>query len=282
MMKKRPMFNRSFYPGDCRRQVEEFLEGFEPPDEPAEMVGGVVPHAGWSFSGRVAAMVWKTLAVRARPETVILLGAVHYPGCAENAIYPEGSWETPLGDVEVDADLAKEIAEEIHSLAVMNADLHAEEHSIEVQLPFLKALMPKAKVIPIAVPPPGHPVQLGDLLAHVVRDRAIIAVGSTDLTHYGEERFAFAPRGTGPSAHEWMKGNDRRLIGLVEGLQAEEILPEVASHHNACGAGALTAATSFARSRGAERGILLDHTTSHEVHPEEPFKFGVGYAGIVF
>lgn len=276
------MFNRNFYPGDARRQIEEFLRGFDPPEEPVDLVGGVVPHAGWIYSGRVAAKVWHTLQERAHPETVIIFGAVHSHGLGENAIYPEGSWETPLGDVEIDADLVSEIIHEIQPLCVKDAGAHLGEHSIEVQVPFVKALMSQAKIVPIAVPPTSHPVQLGDRLGHMVKDRSVVAVASTDLTHYGEDRFAFAPRGTGSAAHEWMKANDRRVLELAEKLRAEEIPPEVASHHNACGPGALTAATAFARARGAERGFVLEHLTSHEVHAEEPFTFGVGYAGMIF
>jgi MEMO1 family protein len=275
------MCSRSFYPGDCRRQVEEFLAGFEPPDEPAELMAGVVPHAGWSYSGRVAARVWKALAERAKPDTIIIFGAIHASTARGNSVFPAGTWETPLGDIEVDSDLAASILHET-PLASAAPEAHEGEHSIEVQLPFVKVLLPKARVVPIAVPPYAHPVQLGDVLAHLTRDLRVVAVGSTDLTHYGEARFSFAPRGTGEAAHEWMKGNDRRVLGLAEGLLAEEIPPEVAAHHNACGPGPLAAITAFARARGAEKGIILEHTTSHEVAPEDPFTFGVGYAGMIF
>jgi hypothetical protein len=276
------MYNRNFYPKDCRQQVDEFLSGYQPIEEPPEMVAGIVPHAGWEFSGRVAAHVWRTLAERARPKTIILFGAVHLPGIVENAVYPAGSWETPLGPVEVDAKLSAEIIGEVGSLAVARPEAHQDEWSLEVQMPFIKALLPDAKVVPIAVPLTFNPVQLGDLLGHLVKDRPVMAVGSSDFTHYGEERFSFAPRGTGPSAHDWMKANDRRLLGLLEAILPDEIQPEAASHRNACGAGALAAVTAFARARGAEKGVVLDHTTSHEVRPEGEFTYGVGYAGVIF
>ena len=276
------MFNRNFYPGDCRRQVEEFLSGYETIEEPPELVAGVVPHAGWEYSGRVAAHVWRTIAERGRPQTIILFGAVHLPGVVENAIYPEGSWETPLGPVEVDAKLGAEIIGEMGALAVARPEAHSGEWALEVEMPFIKALMPEVKVVPISVPLICNPVQLGDLLGHLVKDRPVVAVASSDLTHYGEERFSFAPRGTGPPAHDWMKANDRRLLGLLEAVLPDEIPPEVTAHRNACGPGALAAVTAFARARGAEKGIVLDHTTSHEVRPEGDFTFGVGYAGVVF
>ncbi len=276
------MQSRNFYPSDCRKQVDEFLDGFEPLDEPAEMVAGVVPHAGWMYSGKVAARVWRTLAARSRPDTVILLGAVHHAGVRGNSIYPEGSWETPLGPVEVDSKLASKILSSIDQFVAFDAGAHDGEHSIEVQMPFIKAILPHAKVVPIAVPSSSNAVQLGDLLGHLVQGLSVVAVGSSDLTHYGERHYGFAPRGTGPAAHEWLKANDDRLLKLIEELLAEEIPPEVATHHNACGAGALAAATAFARARHAERGIVLDHTTSEEVRPSENFTDGVGYAGIVY
>jgi AmmeMemoRadiSam system protein B len=282
MATKRSMSRQNFYAGDCAKQVKEFLVGIESPDEPADLVAGVVPHAGWVYSGKVAARVWRTLAERAKPETVIIFGAVHLGGLHQNAVYGEGSWETPIGDVEVDSALAREILAELKHLVTDDPSAHDGEHSIEVHIPMVKAILPKAKIVPIAVPPSCNPVHLGDLLGHLVRDRRVTAVGSTDLTHYGEEHFAFAPRGTGPAAHEWMKANDRRVLDLVENLLAEEIIPEVASHHNACGPGALAAVTAFAKARGAERGIVLEQTTSYEVLPEGTFTTGVGYAGVVF
>ena len=228
------MVFQDFYAGDCRRLIEEFLAGFEPLDEPAELFAGVVPHAGWQYSGKVAAHVWKALATRAKPETVIVFGAVHSGAFTENSVYPDGEWETPLGPAEVDQELAAEIVEEVKPLAVADPGPHLDEHSIEVQMPFIKALLPRARVVPIAVPRLRNPVQLGDLLSHLTRERRVVAVGSTDLTHYGEERYSFAPRGTGAQAHEWMKQNDKRLLDIVEALRAEEIPPEVAAHRNAC------------------------------------------------
>jgi MEMO1 family protein len=282
MATQRSMSRRNFYAGDLAKQVKEFLAGFEPPDEPAELVAGVVPHAGWMYSGKVAARVWRTLALRAKPETVIIFGAVHTANLHQNAVYAEGSWETPIGDVEVDSVLAREILAELKHLVVADPSAHDDEHSIEVHVPMVKAILPKAKIVPIAVPPSSNPVRLGDLLGHLVRDRRAVAVGSSDLTHYGEEHFAFAPRGTGPAAHEWMKANDRRVLDLIENLLADEIVPEVASHHNACGPGALAAVTAFAKARGAERGNVLEQTTSYDVAPEGTFTGGVGYAGVVF
>ncbi len=276
------MQSRNFYPGDCRKQVDEFLDGFAPPEEPAEMVAGIVPHAGWKYSGKIAARVWRTIAERSHPETIILLGAVHHAGVRGNSLYPEGAWETPLGPVEVDSQLASKISSSIEHLVAQDAAAHDGEHSLEVQMPFIKAILPDAKVVPIAVPSSSNAVQLGDLLGHLVQGLPVVAVGSSDLTHYGERQYGFAPRGTGPAAHEWLKSNDERLIKLLEELLAEEIAPEVATHHNACGPGALAATTAFARARRAEKGLVLEHATSEEVRPSGNFTAGVGYTGIVY
>ena len=132
-------------------------------------------------------------------------------------------------------------------------------------------------------PPRAHPVKLGTKLAEMIGKRPVAAIASTDFTHYGDV-YQFTPAGRGAQAHEWMRQNDRRLIDRALGLEAEAIVPEARSHHNACGPGALAAAVAYARTRGASHGTLLEHTDSHSVEgsSEESFATAVGYAGIIF
>jgi AmmeMemoRadiSam system protein B len=107
-------------------------------------------------------------------------------------------------------------------------------------------------------------------------------IGSTDLTHYGPA-FSFTPQGTGAQGMTWAKEvNDRRMIQRMLALDAASILPEAASHQNACGAGAVAATLAAARCLGADRAALLEHTTSREVTGDASAQDAVGYAGIVF
>jgi hypothetical protein len=279
----RAMMNAAFYtdsPERCRAWLDELLQGRAAPDEPARLVAALVPHAGWRFSGAAAAAAWAALRDRSEPRTIILFGAVHYPGVDAHTAYPGGAWETPLGPVEVDGKLAADLAKACEPQLRLGEEAHDQEHSLEVQLPFIKRLFPKARILPIAAPPGLEAASLGERIGHFTKDQPVIAVGSTDLTHYGE-RFLFAPRGSGPAAHAWMRENDQRLLTLVENLLERDIEIEVAAHHNACGPGAIAATLAFARAHGAERATVLTRTDSHEVDPDGEFHTAVGYAGVV-
>jgi len=198
-------------------------------------------------------------------------------------MYGRGSWRTPIGGLEVDQELARAVLSESDGQVVDRPEAHQGEHSIEVQLPFIKALFPEARILPIAVPPSSVASQVGIAVARAAEHlgRAVVAIGSSDLTHYGP-RYGFAPVGVGPRGLEWAKENDRHLLELVVQMEAEQVVPEAQRHHNACGSGAIAAAIAFSAALGATRGIVLQHITSHEVMPMgRPTDF-VGYAAVVF
>src|SRR5262245_27149771 len=99
---RRAMRFRNFYPGDLTRQIAEFLAGYEARSTGEQpWVAGVVPHAGWRYSGGVAARTLKSLADGSRAKSILLLGAVHRAWLKSCAVYPSGEWETPLGPVPV-------------------------------------------------------------------------------------------------------------------------------------------------------------------------------------
>lgn len=271
-----------FYPGDCARSIEKFLAGFTVPQEPEHAVAGVVPHAGWMYSGAVAAKVFESIRRKANPATFVIFGAVHR--WAEiNGIYARGGWQTPFGILEVDEPLAARILEEAAEWTVEEPKVHSGEHSIEVELPFLKYLFPQAKFVPIAVNPDWRAVLLGNRVGEIAKDlgRLVVCIGSTDLTHYGDT-YSFTPAGYGPEAHRFLKRNDAQILQLAEQMKAPEILEEARLHQNACGAGALAATVEAARVMGAERGYVVEYTTSYDVVPEGDFRMAVGYGGLLF
>ena len=282
MSDRRPMLFRGFYPGDCRQQIGEFLATYRPPESiETQARAAVVPHAGWAYSGGVAARTLKALAEGVKPEVLILLGAVHREPLAVSAMYPSGDWETPLGPVTVAAELAVEVHGALEGLVELNAAAHSSEHSLEVLLPFLHEIFPQVPVLPLMIPPEASPEEIGKRLGRLLQGSKAVAVASTDLTHYGV-RFGFTPAGTGTSAHDWMRENDRRILNLAQNLDAEKIPPEALTQRNACGSGALAAVTAFAREQGARRGTVLEHTDSYTVGGEkDPFEMAVGYAGIL-
>ncbi len=284
MPTRSPIVAGMFYPADeptCRRQVRTCLEALHI-EAPAGMVyGGIVPHAGWVYSGPTAGAVFQAIAAQEPPETFILFGAVHTWGVNDACLYGRGAWRTPLGELAIDEELAATLAAQA-GLAD-RPEAHAEEHSIEVQLPFIKYLFPSARIVPIAMPPLYTAHTVGQKVAQAVRQvgRRAVALGSTDLTHYGP-RYGLAPAGAGEHALTWVHNNDRAILDLMVAMRAEEIVSEARSHHNACGAGAVAAAIAFAAEMGATQGVLLHYTTSHEVMPMGRATDMVGYGAVVF
>jgi AmmeMemoRadiSam system protein B len=271
-----------FYEGDCARSTARFLKEFSVPAQPGRPVAGIVPHAGWEYSGAVAAKVFESIRQKANPAAFVIFGAVHrWAGI--NGVFARGAWATPLGNVEIDEELAARILDATTEWTVEGPKAHSGEHSIEVELPFLKVLFPQAKFVPIAVNPDSRAVPLGSRVGEILRDfeRPAMIIGSTDLTHYGDV-YAFTPVGYGPQAHQWLRANDARILRLAEEMKATEIIEEAASHQNACGAGAMAATVAAAKVLGAQRGYQVVYTTSYDVVPADEFRMAVGYAGMLF
>lgn len=290
MFFRKPLVAGSFYPSgkwECEKGLKKCLEGssFSSEDLPERILAGIVPHAGWIFSGETAGRVFRAIAKRGSPSSFVLFGAVHCSGVKLPAVFAEGSWGTPLGEVSVDRSLAAALLEEGQDMVEKNSSIHFQEHSIEVIVPFVRYLFPEATIVPIMVPPHGDCLALGRLVARVLEKQGeeVVVLGSTDLTHYGALNFGFAPMGSGPKALKWVKEtNDRRLIDLILNLSEEDIIPEVRKSSNACGAGAIAATVAYSKARGKEKGVLLGYTTSYDVFPKGEASDFVGYAAILF
>jgi AmmeMemoRadiSam system protein B len=282
-----PTVAGQFYPGNrmgCTRMIEQCLPVEPSSDLPDGLVAGLVPHAGWTFSGAVAAKVFAAIHAQGSPETFVLLSAVHRWGGPRSAVYARGRWSTPLGEVEVDEEMAEAVLEAGPGLLIDSPEAHAVEHSAEVQVPFIQYLFPEAKILPVLVPPDGEAVRVGEVIGRVVNEaqRPAAVVGTTDLTHYGATYYGFAPAGIGDQALEWARANDERVINLILAMRAEEIVAEAATHRNACGGGAIAGTVAAARTMGAEEGCLLEYTTSYHIMPRGLATDFVGYAAILF
>jgi len=144
------------------------------------------------------------------PETFVLFGAVHGRGVRRPAVYPGGAWATPLGPAPVDAELARAVLEEGGGLLEASEEAHEGEHSLEVLVPFLLARFPRARVLPVLVPPGAGAAEAGAAAARAAHrlGRRAGYLGSSDLTHYGEA-YGFVPRGAGPAALRWSKDYNR-------------------------------------------------------------------------
>ncbi len=281
---RKPAVAGRFYPA-TREQCIELLDALHRPIEARPALGVIMPHAGWVYSGPTALLSAQAVSA-AKPETVVVFGAVHVADRNRASLYPAGTWQTPLGELRVDEELARRVAEASSDVAV-DPSPHAWEHSIEVELPILQYLMgSEFMVLPVMVRPGPWAEHIGRVVARAADEmgRRAVFVGSTDLTHYGPA-FGFEPAGRGEPGIRWAKDvNDRRFIRRVEDLDAAGVVPEAETHLNACGAGAVAATISAARALGANRYLELEHTTSADVERargERPLN-SVGYEAGVF
>lgn len=260
---RRAAFAGRFYPAsrsDCERMLRDMSRSAEVTGRP---VGAIVPHAGWVYSGPTAAVAIGAVGA-ARPETVVVFGAVHVPAAAEGSLYAAGCWQTPLGDLAIDEELAERASGS--EWISIDEGAHEYEHSIEVQLPLVRHFLGEVRILPIMVRPGPHAERIGrDCVAAALElGRRVVFLCSTDLTHYGPS-FGFEPHGRGEAGIRWAKEvNDRRLIERIAAFDAEGVLTEAALNHSACGAGAVAAGIGAAREMGADRYVELEHTTSAE------------------
>lgn len=263
------------------RELEKFLQVADSHIK-GKVVAGVVPHAGMAFSGGCAAKTFSAIKSSfSEVETFVLLGAVHTMRIIAPAVWGSGIWQTPLGDIAIDEELAQDIMAQTDS--VNNLEPHYGDNALEMQMPFIKYLFPEAKIVPIAVPVSEGAVSFGEQLFSVINNssRKVAVIGSTDFTHYGA-CYGFVPAGMGREALYWGKENDQRLIKLAISLDAEDIVPTAEHDRSACGAGALAATVAYANKAGVNEGQLLEHTTSYEIMPQGECEMFVGYASIIF
>jgi len=290
MQTRKPIVAGQFYPaekGQCIDEIDECLQkGMGVQNLPDTIAGGIVPHAGWVFSGPAAALVFSAVKKRHDSiDTFIIFGAAHSYAGPTPAVYEAGTWQTPLGDIDIDEELAKKVLDS--QTAVSDFKAHAYEHSIEVQVPFVQRLFPAAKLLAILVPPVKQSISLGQAIGDIINreDKKIVCIGSTDLTHYGP-RFAFTPMGIGAEAVKWAtEVNDKKFIDSALKLDAEQLLADSVENQNACGPGAAAATIAAVEKLGKTKGILLQHTNSVEVMKSQMGAAddnSVGYAAIVF
>ena len=279
---RQAVFAGRFYPGE-RDRCEQLLDHLLLDVKVGTAAGAIVPHAGWVYSGATAALGMAGV-VGAQPETMVVFGSVHVPTREKAALYEEGCWRTPLGSLAVDEELARCVARCPDVTA--DAALHRNEHSIEVELPLLQRLLPGVKILPIMVRPGPWAAGVGRWCAREAASlgRRVAFLGSTDLTHYGPA-FGFEPHGHGEAGIRWAKEvNDRRLIGLIQELDAEGVVPEAAVSRNACGSGAVAATIGAMLESGGERYEELQHTTSADYEYAQGMRpvNSVGYEAGVF
>src|SRR4030042_1630641 len=281
MDRRKRALPRGWYPADkkeCQREIESYLEGWSPsPFQLTKGLGGIVPHAGWYFSGKLAARVFHALKLKSKVEVVVLYGG-HLSAEDLPRIVTEEACETPLGDIEIHTGFVKNL---MKSLEMKKESPTSGDNTIEVQLAMVKYFFPEAKLVALRSPLSLKAETLGKEVAEIAKKERIslLAVGSTDLTHYGPN-YGFLSKGMGPASVEWVKNvNDKGFVDRALRMDAEGLLKHAMENDSACSAGAAISAMATCKALGAEKGILLDYYTSYDMMPDDSF---VGYAGILY
>jgi len=283
MKTRRAMFAGSWYPGSaaaCEREIASFIKKTkEPSADFKERVGGIVPHAGWYFSGNIACNVIQCLRQGPLPDVVGIFGMHLHPG-SPRYIMTEGAWETPFGELPIAADLAGELTRRFE-FEIETADHFSRDNTIELQLPFIRYFFENVAIVPVGVPPAKETLTVAETLVEIAENLGLKlkVLGSTDLTHYGLN-YGFTPKGVNASAVDWVRSeNDRRIVDAMRAMDPEAVIHEALESHNACCAGAAAAAIAAAKRLGASEAETIAYATSYDKSPGGSF---VGYVGMVF
>ena len=233
------------------------------------VVGLVCPHAGYMYSGPVAAHSYNCLAEDGKPDAVVILGPNHTGRGSALAVMREGVWSTPLGEVEIDTATADAIT---RASGIIDVDdsAHAFEHSIEVQLPFLQFLYGSSfKFVPICflMQDLESSREVGVAVAKALEGKNAVVIASTDMTHYEPQRSA--EKKDKAAIEAVLKMDEARLYSTVEGFSI-----------SMCGFAPTMALIVAAKALGAKEAELLCYKTSGDVVGD--YSAVVGYASIAF
>ena len=276
----------SWYPATasaCEQEIRSFLREMKgkcpAPENGQAYCGGIVPHAGWHFSGSIACNVISRLAAASQPDAVVIFG-MHLHTNSSNHIMTHGAWETPFGDLDIETAIAERLTERFPFI-IETPSRFVQDNTIEVQLPFIKYFFEDTPVVPIGVPPTLASLEIGMAAVDICRELGlrIKVIGSTDLTHYGDN-YGYLPKGSGPKARRWVETeNDAAMVAAILAMDSHRVLKLAREKQNACCSGAVATAVTAAKALGAEEAHQLAYATSYEKSPGESF---VGYAGVLF
>jgi AmmeMemoRadiSam system protein B len=278
---RRPTVAGQFYAGDAealKAQISScFLSNLGPKKlpqpnlhmYPRKIAGLICPHAGYLYSGPVAAHAFYELALDGKPDTVVLLGPNHTGYGSGLALMRQGAWRTPLGDIEVDTQLADAILQETSMLDI-DETAHRFEHSIEVQLPFLQFLYGNTfKIVPICflMQDYGSAVEVGRALTEALDATNTVVIASSDMTHYEPAEEAAA--------------KDQQALQAVLDMDAKRFYNIVETHNiTACGYAPITALITYAVGAEVKQAQLLSYHNSGDVTGDSSSV--VGYAAVAF
>ena len=287
---RRPAVAGQFYDGSesrLQQTIEDcFLEDRGPGKLPKitkgdkNIRGLVVPHAGYIYSGAIAAHSYNILANNDFADTFIILGPNHTGVGSGVSIMTEGEWQTPLGTVSINEKLANILLKDIID---KDENAHMYEHSIEVQLPFLQYSSNKKdfNFVPISMAMQDFETtnDVGKIIAEAIEssNEKIVTIASTDFSHAGFNYMSMPPEGL--RVDEYAKKQDKLAIDQILKMNPEDLINTV--HNNnitMCGYGPVSAMLTAVKILGASKAELLKYGTSYEVQPSSSC---VGYGALV-
>lgn len=241
--------------------------------------GIVVPHAGFIFSGAIAAYSYKTIAENGFADTFIILGPNHTGVGSGVSLMKEGIWETPLGSVPINSSIAEKL---IGGIIDVDEDAHRYEHSIEVQLPFLQYISNNKKFdfVPICMTMQDYDTskEIGETIADAIKNSTtrVIVIASSDFSHAGFNYMSIPPENM--RVDEYAEEQDKYAIEKILELNPKGLINVVHERNiTMCGYGPVAAMLTASKKLGANKAELLKYGTSYEVHPGTSC---VGYGAI--
>ncbi|HUU30351.1 MAG TPA: AmmeMemoRadiSam system protein B [archaeon] len=270
---RKPVVAGTFYPGDpgrLEKEIRSYLERVTVDRTAEYIVALVAPHAGYVYSGPVAAYSYRQLQGKAY-DTVVVISPSHRDLFNFSSVFQGKGYETPLGSIEVDQKTAGELASHIERSVRISSEghLYSGEHSLEVQLPFLQVVLGSFKLVPIVMGSQDREncLSLGRALTDVLARKKALIVASSDLSHYHSQKTAQAmDSGVVESINRF---DPDGLLGMISGHKSE-----------ACGAGPVAAAMYAAKGLGAKHGENLYYATSGDVSGD--YGQVVGYTAGIF
>ena len=277
MQMRTPAVAGMFYPGETKELKQTIHDCFlhpygpgktPPSDETKKIYGVICPHAGYIYSGPIACHSF--YAISSNPIGLfIIVGPNHWGIGCNIASMKDCSWQTPLGDIKVDSESAKELAK-ISKIIDLDFFSHTKEHSLEVQVPMLQETFSNDfKILPIVLVDQSKEsaTEVGNAIAKIAQEKNGMIIGSSDFTHYEENEFA----------HK----QDKALIEPILELDVDKFYNVLNEKHiTACGYGAMASTMIACKKLGATKGELLKYATSGDITGDKSSV--VGYSSIIF
>lgn len=266
---RRPAVAGQFYPGDpktLRRQVDGLLEEAPLGDLDGEILALVAPHAGYPYSGGTAACAYRQVKGE-RFDAVVVLAPSHQEYVDGASVYPGKGYETPLGIVPVDEEMASRMVSSGDPVRASMAG-HRAEHALEVQVPFLQCALEEVRIVPIVMSDlsPETCRALADAIVSAAEGTRILIVASSDLYH--------------GYSHQECVDTDSRTLEAIERLDPEDVCQGmIRQTYRACGGGPIATALFAAKAMGADRAKVVARTNSNDVTGIRG-GYVVGYAAV--